>query len=114
MQSEVPRGEGRDAALADGTAAHRRVAAAVGAPTALHLVGIALHDLDGTLLWAKTGRGGSGVAFDPGFPGGDPALGTGVAWTKPRSGRYAVRFQQSPERFLVDDIHAQFFRRAQF
>ena len=53
--------------------------------------GIALHDLDGNLLWAKTGRGGSGVAFDPGFPGGDPALGTGVAWTTFGSGRRALQ-----------------------
>ena len=53
--------------------------------------GIALHDLDGSLLWAKTGRGGSGVAFDPGFPGGDPALGTGVAWTTFGSGRRALQ-----------------------
>ena len=33
-----------------------------------------------SLAWGKQLRGGSGVAYDPGFPGGDPAAGSGVAW----------------------------------
>ena len=35
-----------------------------------------------TQLWAKANRGGSGVAFDPGFPGGNAALGSGVAYVQ--------------------------------
>ena len=53
--------------------------------------GITLWNFDGTLQWAKTGRGGSGVAFDPGFPGGNPAQGQGVAWTTFGSGRRALQ-----------------------
>jgi len=53
--------------------------------------GFALHDLGGSFVWAKSGRGGSGVAFDPGFPGGDPTLGSGVAWTTFGSGRRALQ-----------------------
>ncbi|MEM9379319.1 MAG: hypothetical protein AAGB93_05155 [Planctomycetota bacterium] len=53
--------------------------------------GITLWNFDGTLQWARSGRGGSGVAFDPGFPGGDPNLGEGVAWTTFGSGRRALQ-----------------------
>ena len=49
--------------------------------------GIAVYDNAGNQLWAKNARGGSGVAFDPGFPGGNPALGQGVAWATFGSGR---------------------------
>ncbi|QDV06751.1 hypothetical protein Poly30_22660 [Planctomycetes bacterium Poly30] len=49
--------------------------------------GIALYDPAGVQVWVKDGRGGSGVAFNPGFPGGDPALGEGVAWATFGSGR---------------------------
>ncbi len=49
--------------------------------------GIAAYDLAGTQLWGKTGRGGSGVGFDPGFPGGSAALGQGVGWATFGSGR---------------------------
>lgn len=55
---------------------------------------------DNSLRWdigganpGTTARGGSGVAFDPGF-NGDPALGGGVAWTTFGSGRRAL---QDPE-----------------
>lgn len=51
--------------------------------------GITAWDLNGLPLWAKTGRGSSGVAFDPGFFGA-PA-GTGVAWTTIGSGRRALQ-----------------------
>lgn len=35
----------------------------------------------GTMLWAKAGRGSSGVGFDPGFPVGS-GQGAGVAWAR--------------------------------
>ncbi len=42
-------------------------------------------------LWSYAERGDSGVAFDPGFPGGDPAQGTGVAYVESfGSGRRAL------------------------
>lgn len=44
-----------------------------------------------TLNWSKNARGGSGVTFDPGFPGGDAALGSGVAWSTFGSGRRALQ-----------------------
>jgi hypothetical protein len=53
--------------------------------------GITAWDLAGTNRWRKNGRGGSGVGFDPGFPGGNPALGQGVAWTTFGSGRRALQ-----------------------
>lgn len=40
-----------------------------------------------TQTWAKNARGGSGVAFDPGFAGADQ----GVAWTTFGSGRRALQ-----------------------
>ncbi|QDT68557.1 hypothetical protein MalM25_14800 [Planctomycetes bacterium MalM25] len=58
--------------------------------------GIQVFDTaDNSLLWdlsdsSATARGGSGVAFDPGFPGGDAAQGAGVAWTTFGSGRRAL------------------------
>ena len=54
--------------------------------------GIASYDAaTGAALWAKAARGGSGVGFDPGFPGGNPALGSGAAWTTFGSGRRALQ-----------------------
>ncbi|MBK8977043.1 MAG: hypothetical protein IPM29_14100 [Planctomycetes bacterium] len=53
--------------------------------------GIACFDLAGTLRWRKNARGGSGVAFDPGFPTGNPAVGRGVAWTTFGSGRRSLQ-----------------------
>ncbi|MCA9241119.1 MAG: hypothetical protein KDA37_13005 [Planctomycetales bacterium] len=54
--------------------------------------GIQLFDASSNLLvWTKNARGGSGVTFDPGFPGGDPAFGEGVAWTTFGSGRRALQ-----------------------
>lgn len=50
---------------------------------------IAAHDTAGTFLWGVTARGGSGVAFDPGF--GSPAADSGVAWTTFGSGRRALQ-----------------------
>jgi hypothetical protein len=50
---------------------------------------IAAHGTDGTFLWGITTRGGSGVAFDPGF--GSPATDSGVAWTTFGSGRRALQ-----------------------
>ncbi|MEO6594692.1 MAG: hypothetical protein ABIP94_08055, partial [Planctomycetota bacterium] len=44
--------------------------------------GLTLWDANGTQLWQRFGRGSSGVAFDPGFPGGSAALGAGVAWAR--------------------------------
>ncbi|MEM8945677.1 MAG: hypothetical protein AAGD11_10880 [Planctomycetota bacterium] len=35
-----------------------------------------------TQSWTFAVRGGSGVDFDPGFPGGDPAVGSGVAYVR--------------------------------
>lgn len=49
--------------------------------------GIRLFDLNGNQLWNKTTRGGSGVAFDPGFNGVD----SGVAYTAFGSGRRALQ-----------------------
>ena len=43
--------------------------------------------MSGTQSWAKNARGGSGVAFDPGFGGAD----SGVAWTTFGSGRRALQ-----------------------
>ena len=63
-----------------------KVAAAYDDGTA-SVLGIQAFDLSGTQLWAATGRGGSGVGFDPGFPGGTPALGEGVGWATFGSGR---------------------------
>ncbi|MBK8098129.1 MAG: hypothetical protein IPK26_13540 [Planctomycetes bacterium] len=42
--------------------------------------GLTAWDLSGMSLWSKPIRGSSGLEFDPGFPGGNPALGAGVAW----------------------------------
>ncbi|MEM6673625.1 MAG: hypothetical protein AAF726_12335 [Planctomycetota bacterium] len=53
--------------------------------------GITLWRPNGTQVWARNGRGGSGVAFDPGFPGGNASLGQGVAWTTFGSGRRALQ-----------------------
>jgi len=54
--------------------------------------GITFFDgANGALLWAKAARGGSGVGVDPGFAGGNPALGRGVAWTTFGSGRRALQ-----------------------
>ena len=50
---------------------------------------IAAYDTAGTSLGGITTRGGSGVAFDPGF--GSPAAGSGVAWTTFGSGRRALQ-----------------------
>ncbi len=52
--------------------------------------GIALYDASDNLVWSKTARGGSGVGFDPGIPGGS-AQGRGVAWTTFGSGRRALQ-----------------------
>lgn len=52
--------------------------------------GIALYDANDNLVWSKTARGGSGVGFDPGIPGGS-AQGRGVAWTTFGSGRRALQ-----------------------
>lgn len=54
--------------------------------------GIAGYDAPtGTPLWTKAARGGSGVGFDPGFPGGNPSQGSGAAWTTFGSGRRALQ-----------------------
>ncbi len=54
--------------------------------------GLSLWDLStGSQVWIKNVRGSSGAAFDPGFPGGNPALGTGVAWSAFGSGRRALQ-----------------------
>ncbi|MEM7310791.1 MAG: hypothetical protein AAF682_29240 [Planctomycetota bacterium] len=53
--------------------------------------GITAWDLNGGQLWARDARGGSGTGFDPGFPGGTPALGAGVGWTTFGSGRRALQ-----------------------
>jgi hypothetical protein len=52
--------------------------------------GIAAYDTAGTKLWGITTRGGSGVAFDPGF-NTPPIQGDGVAWTTFGSGRRALQ-----------------------
>lgn len=45
-----------------------------------------------TQTWAKANRGGSGVDFDPGFPGGNAAVGSGVAYVESfGSGRRALQ-----------------------
>ncbi len=49
-------------------------------PGAANPQGITAWDGNGNLLWSKNARGSSGVAFDPGFPGGSPALGRGTGW----------------------------------
>ncbi|MEQ8847728.1 PEP-CTERM sorting domain-containing protein [Botrimarina sp.] len=49
--------------------------------------GIQAFDAANSQLWAKSARGGSGVAFDPGFSGD----GAGVAWTTFGSGRRALQ-----------------------
>jgi hypothetical protein len=52
----------------------------------------AFDTMTNTQLWAKANRGGSGVEFDPGYPGGNPALGTGVAYVGSfGSGRRALQ-----------------------
>ena len=53
--------------------------------------GITAWDASGAQLWTKDGRGGSGVGVDPGFPGGDPTLGSGAGWTTFGSGRRALQ-----------------------
>lgn len=53
--------------------------------------GITAFDLNGNPLWQKSARGGSGVGFDPGFPGGNPAQGMGTGWTTFGSGRRALQ-----------------------
>ncbi len=40
----------------------------------------AWNGLTGVKLWAKAARGSSGNAVDPGFTGGNPALGKGLGW----------------------------------
>lgn len=46
---------------------------------------------DNSQTWFEPIRGGSGVDFDPGFPGGDSTLGTGVAYVESfGSGRRAL------------------------
>ena len=62
-----------------------------------------INTSDNGLLWSKTEtinaagdpinlRGGSGVDFDPGFPGGNAAQGAGVAWVRSfDSGRRALQ-----------------------
>ena len=52
--------------------------------------GIAAYDSAGTRLWGINARGGSGVAFDPGF-NTPPVQGNGVAWTTFGSGRRALQ-----------------------
>ena len=54
-------------------------------------MGITSFDLSGALLWAKTGRGGSGVGFDPGFASGGFISGNGVGWTTFGSGRRSLQ-----------------------
>jgi hypothetical protein len=46
---------------------------------------------DNSPRWTKNVRGFTGPSFDPGFPGGDPSQGTGVAWTTVGSGRRALQ-----------------------
>ncbi len=53
--------------------------------------GLVVYDMTGTPQWSKSIRGGSSTAFDPGFPGGMPAMGQGVAWTQFGSGRRALQ-----------------------
>ncbi len=54
--------------------------------------GLQLFDTsDNSRLWSYAERGDSGVAFDPGFPGGNAAQGTGVAYVESfGSGRRAL------------------------
>lgn len=47
-----------------------------------HPNGIQSFNTFGFQPWSKSARGSSGVAWDPGFPGGNPQLGTGCAWTR--------------------------------
>ncbi|MEY4674464.1 MAG: hypothetical protein RL148_2248 [Planctomycetota bacterium] len=51
-------------------------------PGSVNANGITCWDANGTQVWAKSARGGSSVARDPGVPGGNPAFGTGIAWTQ--------------------------------
>lgn len=51
--------------------------------------GITAWDLNGAPLWARSTRGSSGVAFDPGFFGTAP--GSGVGWTTFGSGRRSLQ-----------------------
>lgn len=53
--------------------------------------GITAWDLNGSPLWSKTGRGSSGVAFDPGFVGVD----FGAAWATIGSGRRLLQDQST-------------------
>ncbi len=59
--------------------------------------GLQAFDLAGSQNWAKNIRGGSGVAFDPGFasPVEGGTDGSGVAWTTFGSGRRAL--QNTPD-----------------
>ena len=50
-------------------------------------LGTAVYDTGGNLVWSLTNRGSCGIGFDPGFPGGNPAAGQGVAFTNFGSGR---------------------------
>ncbi|MEZ6018389.1 MAG: hypothetical protein R3F49_25055 [Planctomycetota bacterium] len=43
-----------------------------------------------SLVWSRAGRGSCGIGFDPGFPSGNPALGSGVGYTAFGSGRRAL------------------------
>lgn len=58
-----------------------------GTPTGIQ----AFDTSNNTQAWSFAVRGGSGVDFDPGFPGGDPAAGSGVAYVRSfDSGRRAL------------------------
>ncbi|MEM8711411.1 MAG: hypothetical protein AAGG01_10700 [Planctomycetota bacterium] len=83
--------------------------------------GIALYDAMGAQLWAKDGRGGSGVAFNPGFPGGTPALGSGVAWATFGSGRARLQdpvtgadIYDGTDGFVIFTSEGTFFRDLDF
>ncbi|MCA8973934.1 MAG: hypothetical protein KDC98_04395 [Planctomycetes bacterium] len=54
--------------------------------------GLTTWDLNGTPMWSKDIRGGSGVAFDPGFFG---AVDWGTAWTTFSSGRRSLQDNQT-------------------
>lgn len=53
--------------------------------------GITSWSTAGVQQWAAMGRGGSGVGLDPGFPGGNPLVGSGVGWTSFGSGRRSLQ-----------------------
>lgn len=53
--------------------------------------GISAWTTGGAAAWTRAARGSSGVAFDPGFPGGNPALGDGAAWTTFGADRRALQ-----------------------